>query len=146
MSGAAQLVAWGARTMLWPMISAMTAYSRLVRSTPTLRNERELSGWYALRVVRLAEEEVPDAELLGLLLQLEEDRRDRLPSLGRVGRDLSLVERLSGQALLLRRRQTGERGDERTSTKSTTFVSVSLANGENLSSIMCHVAAGMKRV
>lgn len=30
--------------------------------------------------------------------------------------------------------------------KSTTLVSVSLANGENLSSIMCHVAAGMKRV
>lgn len=97
-----------AATLLRPMTSAITEYSRFVRSVPTLcvghaislsidRRMRLSSLW----VVRLGKEEIPQSELLRLGLQFFQDRRNRLPALLGVSRDLSVPDAVGGDALLV---------------------------------------------
>lgn len=52
-----------------------------------------------LRVMQLAQEQVPQASRLGLAFQLFHDRRDDLPPLDGVVRDLRMVEVFGREAL-----------------------------------------------
>ena len=54
-----------------------------------------------LRVMQLAQEQVPQTPRLGLFLQLFHDRRDDLPSLDRVVRDLMMVQVFGGKTFSL---------------------------------------------
>lgn len=58
-------------------------------------------GHTPLRVVRLAQEEVPQAELLSLRLEVDQDRDDGLPPRLRVRRELRMRDSHCGVDILL---------------------------------------------
>ena len=146
-SGAEQFTTSDAKSPPRPRSSAMTPYY-LWKLEMSCEGDASMQ-WHMYLEVRegdpelwvmcLAEEEVPKSELLRLLLEVSDDGDDGLPARLRVRRDLSMRDTRRGVHLVLCSQHSyltdNIKVDGRTSRKLISFVSVSFAKGEILSSI-----------
>lgn len=85
----------------------MTAYSKFVRSTPTLSAKHVSTAdsasirMYALGVMCLGQEEIPQSETFSFRFELLHDRRNDLPSLLWIEGDLGMVDILCWDTLTI---------------------------------------------
>jgi hypothetical protein len=111
-SGAAQLVACGAIQIERPIISAMTAYYSDMKETPltlVLRRYEKVGPHLQIsqvssdvRIMRLAQKQIPKTEFLGFKFEFLHYGNDGLPALDGVGGDLSVIDFFGRNAFVLR--------------------------------------------